>query len=105
MGRGYSDNSAYLFDYCNINKKGVYKYIWLSDDKEIVDSIKVDQNRTAYLKKSLRGVWASLRANLLITSHGIRDVLFYTAIEGRTPELYLHHVIPTRERNGRMARL
>jgi CDP-glycerol glycerophosphotransferase len=102
MGRGYGDNSAYLFDYCNINKKSEYKYIWLSDDKEIVDSIKVVQNRTAYLKKSLRGVWASLRANLFITSHGIQDVLFYTAIQGRTPELYLHHGIPIRGGNGKV---
>ena len=27
MGRGYGDNSAYLFDHCNTNKKGVYKSV------------------------------------------------------------------------------
>jgi CDP-glycerol glycerophosphotransferase (TagB/SpsB family) len=101
MGRGYGDNSAYLFDYCNNNKKGVYKYIWLSDDNEIVDSIRVVQNRTAYLKRSLRGFWVSLRANLFVTSHGIQDVLFYSAINGRTPELFLHHGIPIRGASGK----
>lgn len=102
MGRGYGDNSAYFFDYCNKHKKGTYEYIWLSDDNEIVDSIKVVQNRKAYLKRSLRGLWVSLRANLFITSHGIQDVLFYKAIKGRTPELFLHHGIPIRGASGKV---
>ena len=102
MGRGYGDNSAYFFDYCNNNQKGVYKYIWLSDDNEIVDSITVVQHRTAHLKRSFRGLWVSLRANLFITSHGIQDVLFYLPIEGRTPELFLHHGIPIRGASGKV---
>mgnify|MGYP002525548759 CR=1 FL=1 len=96
MGSKYGDNSASFFEYCNTQQKGVYEYYWLSDRKDIVDTIKLKHNSNAFLKKSFRGIWISLRANIFVTSHGIQDVIFYPPISGRVKELYLHHGLPLR---------
>lgn len=95
MGNRFGDNSAAFFDYCNVYKENAYKYYWLSDNAKVVDSIK-SKGWDAYLKKSFKGIWISLRASLFITSHGLKDVLFYSLKSKRTPELYFHHGIPLR---------
>jgi CDP-glycerol glycerophosphotransferase (TagB/SpsB family) len=95
LGNRFGDNSASFFNFCNVHKENTYKYYWLSDSSKVVASIK-SKGRNAYLKKSLKGFWLTLRASLFITSHGLKDVLFYSVKRGIVPELYLHHGIPLR---------
>jgi len=95
MGNRYGDNSAAFFEYCNTYKDSLYEYYWLSDSDDVVNNIRLEK-RNAFLKKSIQGIWISIRANLFVTSHGVQDVLFYTPVSGRTTELYLHHGVPIR---------
>jgi len=100
MGNAYGDNSAHFFEYCNKHRVGIYRYIWLSDNKQVINFVKSQKNREAYLKKSIKGIWISLRAGVFITSHGLEDVLIDTSITRRGKEIYLHHGIPIRGADG-----
>ena len=95
FGNRYGDNSSALFEYCNSRKAGVFKYYWLTDGINIVDAVR-STGANSYLKISIQGVWLSLRASLFVTSHSIKDVLFYHPMIGRTPQLFVNHVIPSR---------
>ena len=96
FGNRYGDNSSALFEYCNSRKAGVFKYYWLTDGINIVDAVR-STGANSYLKISIQGVWLSLRASLFVTSHSIKDVLFYHPMIGRTPESvsYTHLTLPT----------
>ena len=50
----------------------------------------------AYLKFSLKGIILSLRAKVIVTSHGSEDVLFAPPTFLKIKEIYCHHGIPLR---------
>jgi CDP-glycerol glycerophosphotransferase (TagB/SpsB family) len=59
----YIDNSKYLFEYINQNRKDIY-CIWITDNKETLNYLKNTGNRV-YLRWSIKGIYYSLRAKVV----------------------------------------
>ena len=72
LGRGYADNSRYLFEYV-VEERPDVRAVWLSKDPETVANVR-DRGYEAYHARSLRGRWLALRAGCVVVSHGLRDV-------------------------------
>ena len=95
LGERYGDNSGYLFEYCSDNYFSKYRSVWLTNRSRIVKEIR-SKGREAYLKFSLKGIILSLRAKVIVTSHGSEDVLFAPPTFLKIKEIYCHHGIPLR---------
>jgi len=63
-GCTYSDNSKYLFEYVNKNKKNI-KAVWLTRNKEVVEKIRKKGMR-AYLFGDIRAYYFCIRAGVAI---------------------------------------
>jgi len=95
LGEKYGDNSGYLFEYCSDNYFSIYNSIWLTNRKTIVKEVR-SKGRKAYLKFSLKGLLLTLRAKVIVTSHGSNDVLIAPITFHKIKEIYCHHGIPLR---------
>jgi CDP-glycerol glycerophosphotransferase len=74
FGEKYSDNSMYLFEYaCQMREMDC---IWLTHKKSIIIHLK-EQNKKAHYIWSLKGIWYSLRAGIVVVSSGKIDVNRY----------------------------
>ncbi len=92
----FGDNSGALYQYLIKTYPNEFRSVWLTDHIEIVYNVK-EMGGEAYLRKSLIGIWLSLRAGLIVITHNIEDVLVYKPILKKTKVLYLHHGIPVRK--------
>jgi len=95
-GKYFGDNSKALYLYLLKKKASPFRPIWLSDKQDIIKEIR-RKGGEAYRKKSLKGIWMSIRADLVVTSHSLSDALLYCPVNNRPKELYLHHGIPLRK--------
>ncbi|MBQ9664942.1 MAG: CDP-glycerol glycerophosphotransferase family protein [Bacteroidaceae bacterium] len=71
-GEKYDDNSRYLYEYVNSCYNDQIHTIWLSEKKDIVENVR-QTGGEAYLSNSRLGKWFSLRAGVVIYSHGLMD--------------------------------
>jgi CDP-glycerol glycerophosphotransferase (TagB/SpsB family) len=94
-GDSFGDNSGALYKHFINKYKRQYHCVWLANYSETVAYAR-SFGGEAFLKTSLKGLWFSLRASLIITSHRTQDVLVYKPIFKRPKELYLHHGVPMR---------
>jgi len=95
-GEHYGDNSAALFEYMRDNNGEALRLVWLTDNRDVICSVQADGGE-AWLKRSMRGIWLSLIAGCIVTSHSFEDVLLFCPQHGYPHELYLHHGIPLRK--------
>jgi len=90
LGKYFDGNGSALYQYIIKCHKGEFCCVWLTDSKEVLLLVKNVGGR-AYLRKSLTGIWLSLRASLIVTSHQTSDVLLYSPVLKTPKELLLHH--------------
>ncbi|MFD1037156.1 CDP-glycerol glycerophosphotransferase family protein [Virgibacillus byunsanensis] len=69
-GQGFRGNSKYLFLQMVEDEK--LKCVWISRNNQVVKDL-VNKGYTAYKLHSLKGIYAQLRAKLVIHSHSIND--------------------------------
>ena len=93
QGKYFYDNGSALYQYIIKCHKGEFSCVWLTDSKEVLLLVKNVGGR-AYLRKSLTGIWLSLRASLIVTTHHTSDVILYNPILKRPKELLLLHGAP-----------
>ena len=93
QGKYFDGNSCALYQYFIKVHKGEFLCVWLTDSEEVLLYVK-NIGGVAHLKKSLTGIWLSLRAPLIVTTHSSRDVLLYSTILKKPKELLLHHGAP-----------
>jgi len=96
QGNSFGDNSGALYKYYISKDKGEFRCIWLTNYPETVNYVR-GLGGEAFLKTSLQGLWFSLRASSIVSSHSYQDVLLYKPISRRPKELYLHHGVPIRK--------
>ena len=90
LGKYFDGNGSALYQYIIKCHKGEFSCVWLTDSKEVLLLVKNVGGR-AYLRKSLTGIWLSLRASLIVTTHQTSDVLLYSPVLKTPKELLLHH--------------
>ncbi len=86
-GQLYADNSKYLFEYVAENKKDI-RPIWLSQNEEVIKEVRA-KGYEAYLFKSIKGIWMSMRAASVFETEGNQDVIGYAI--GKTKIIQLWH--------------
>ncbi len=94
-GKRFADNSALVFEKIKEEHHDL-QAVWLTNNRQIVQAI-TKNGGEAYLRRSVRGIWLSLRTSIYLTSHGIKDVLMYVPMFKRPKHIYLHHGIPLRK--------
>jgi len=92
----FDDNSGALYQYFTKYHKEEFRCVWLTNGIEALSYVE-NMGGEAYLRRSLIGIWLSLRAGLIVITHNIEDVLVYKPILKKTKVLYLHHGIPVRK--------
>jgi CDP-glycerol glycerophosphotransferase (TagB/SpsB family) len=95
-GKHFGDNSGSLYLYCIKYHKEEYRCIWLTDSLDVISYIR-GIGGEAYLKKSIAGIWLSLRAAIIVTTHHTNDVLLFNPSLQRPKVLYLYHGCPNRK--------
>lgn len=86
-GHLYGDNSKYMFEYINKNYPEI-KAVWISKEKIIVANLRKNGYRAEYAK-SLNGIFALCRAELLFETSGHNDLSFFV-VKG-VKEIQLWH--------------
>ena len=71
-GHQYEDNSRALFEYVLQNKDAQIRSIWLTRNAEVADMLK-GRGCEAYKIRSLKGMWAALRAGASFYTNGLID--------------------------------
>ncbi len=93
-GEHFGDNAAFVFSKAQTNKD--IEAIWLTNSKKVVKEIQ-QQGGKVLLRRSLKGIWMSLRAPVIASTHSIKDVLMFVPFKGFPHFVYLHHGIPMRK--------
>ena len=92
-GNRYSDNTSYLFEYVNKEKKDVTA-VWLSNKSEIISNLRSKELK-AFHKNSILGLYYGCRAAVTFVNCGYSDVNMY-AIE-KSLKVQLWHGIPLKK--------
>lgn len=92
-GKKYSDNSKYIFEHILCNEKQI-KAFWMTNDQRCFDDL--NNMKLPVLKKfSLKGIYISMRASLVICSNGLTDVNEFCSIGAK--KVMLWHGIPVKK--------
>ncbi|MDS0283045.1 CDP-glycerol glycerophosphotransferase family protein [Haloarcula onubensis] len=89
-GEGFVDNAKYLFLHV-ANERPEIRAVWLSKDKATVATLRA-RGYEAFLPTSPTGMYNSLRAGVVVVSHGVADVNL--ACSGGADIVQLWHGIP-----------
>ena len=92
-GKHYGDNCGALYQYFTKFQKEDFRSVWLTDSKDVLLYVQ-NMGGETYLKISLTGIWLSIRAHLIVTTHHTSDVILYNPILKRPKELLLLHGAP-----------
>ena len=91
----FGDNSAALFSYIHKNHPELTA-IWMTNNDQVVKEI--EQLGDSVLKRrSFRGIWLSLRAEVVVSSHGLKDAIMFEPLFYRPKLVYLGHGIPLKK--------
>lgn len=77
-GLMFKDNSKYLFLFLQKYYKKDIKSIWISKNKSLISELR-NNKYPVFHKWSLKGIYYTLRAKVIIQSHGEGDVNLYLA--------------------------
>ena len=92
-GNRYSDNTSYLFEYVNKEKKDVTA-VWLSNKSEIISNLR-SKGFKAYHKNSILGFYYGCRAAITFVNCGYSDVNMYAVAKSLKVQLW--HGIPLKK--------
>ncbi|MBM9458385.1 CDP-glycerol glycerophosphotransferase family protein [Nocardioides sp. zg-536] len=92
LGRSYSDNARYYFEYVCANHPEV-EAVWLTNSPAVLAEVR-SSGRKCEMSGSLRGYWVSARAAIAIVTTGRRDVNRYV-VPPRVVNLW--HGIPLKK--------
>jgi CDP-glycerol glycerophosphotransferase (TagB/SpsB family) len=76
-GQKYDDNPKYLYEYVNKNYKNI-RAIWITKNKKIIGDIALKGE--VYYSYSLKGVYYSFKAGVVLFSHRVNDISFKGAL-------------------------
>jgi len=93
LGLMFKDNSKYMFLYMHKHLKSQIKVVWIATNKALIEELQSNGFK-AYYKWSFKGIINTLRAKVVIVSHGLNDVNQYLA-SGFTVNLW--HGVPLKK--------
>ncbi len=93
-GKRFADNSALVYEFIQ-RKHPELRPVWLTNSQEVFKKVRAEKGEV-YYRRSLKGIWLSLRTPIYLTSHGVKDVLMFIPLLKRPKHIYLHHGIPLR---------
>ncbi|MGL5056687.1 MAG: CDP-glycerol glycerophosphotransferase family protein [Fusobacteriaceae bacterium] len=98
FGERYSDNSRYLYEYLNSNKKryNLKKVIWITQNINIFQELK-SQNKEVYMKKSIKSIFYHLKAKYHIIDQSTNDIFGKLSSSSETIKINLWHGIPLKK--------
>lgn len=96
FGHRFADNPKYLYLYVSQVPNDSTKAIWISKDRDIVNSL-VSQGLPAYYLYTPKGIWHCLRAGVYIYDNYSKDVCFL--LSGGAKKFNLWHGIPLKKIN------
>ena len=91
----FGDNSAALFSYIHKNHSELTA-IWMTNSDQVVEEIKY-LGCSVHKRRSFRGIWLSLRAEVVVSSHGLKDAIMFEPFSHRPELVYLGHGIPLKK--------
>lgn len=91
----FGDNSAVLYNYIRENHPE-FTAIWMTNNDQVVEEIK-QLSGLVLKRRTLRGIWLSLRAEVVVSSHGIKDAIMFEPFSHRPKLVYLGHGIPLKK--------
>jgi CDP-glycerol glycerophosphotransferase (TagB/SpsB family) len=95
LGKRFSDNPRYLFQYCNQHKEELnIRPIWLSHDRDIAGYL-ADAGVEAYYYHSWKGIWYALIGKVYLYDHYSKDINF--AQSGGAVKVDMWHGIPLKK--------
>ncbi len=96
FGKRFADNPKYLYLYLSQYRKEQVRVLWISKDKGIVDLLR-DNGYLAYHNRSLRGIWACLRAGVYLYDNYSKDISFW--LSGGALKVNLWHGVGNKKIN------
>jgi len=91
----FGDNSAALYKYILKNHPEIIA-IWMTNNTHVEDEIN-KLGGPVCKRRSVHGIWLSLRAEVVISSHGIKDAIMFEPFYHRPKLVYLGHGIPLKK--------
>lgn len=91
----FGDNSAALFSYIHKNHPKLTA-IWMTNIDKVVEETK-QLGGSVLKRRTFRGIWLSLRAEVVVSSHGIKDAIMFEPFSHRPELVYLGHGIPLKK--------
>ncbi|MEA2096430.1 MAG: CDP-glycerol glycerophosphotransferase family protein [Candidatus Cloacimonadota bacterium] len=91
----FGDNSAALFCYIHKNHPELTA-VWMTNNDHVVEEIK-QIGGSVLKRRTLSGIWLSLRAEVVVSSHGIKDAIMFEPFFHRPKLVYLGHGIPLKK--------
>ncbi len=93
-GKSFSDNPKYLYLYINQYQKSKIKAIWITKNRKVLDELRAN-GFSAYMKKSLKGMYYALRGKYWFYGHFTTDIAFW--LSGGAVKFNLHHGTPIKK--------
>lgn len=89
FGERFSDNSRYLYLYCNDNKEklNLNKVIWVTSNEEIIDDLKKN-NFLVVRKNTIKSYWYHLRAGYHFIDQSPDNIDKYFSIRSKRVQLW-----------------
>lgn len=91
----FGDNSATLYNFIRENNPELKAY-WMTNSEEVVNAIK-RIGGTVLKRRTFWGIWMSLRAEVVVSSHGVKDAILFEPIFHKPKLIYLGHGIPLKK--------
>ncbi len=92
--KSFSDNPKYLFLYINQYQKGKIKAVWITKNRKVLEELRA-KGFSAYMKKSLKGMYYALRGKYWFYGHFTTDIAFW--LSGGAIKIDLHHGTPIKK--------
>ncbi|KAB7664653.1 CDP-glycerol glycerophosphotransferase family protein [Plesiomonas shigelloides] len=94
-GKGFSDNSKFLFLHVLKNKNDIKAY-WIVKDDALFKEL-INLNLPVLKATSLKGLWYQARAGVLFYSHSVQWDFFAPIINFRVKRIQLWHGLPIKK--------
>lgn len=95
MGKSFTDNSMYLYNYLKKKDKSKKLVIVIGNDDEF-QRLKQEGN-IVYKQYSLAGLFSVCRAGLLLVTHSVEEDINFLTISPRSKLVYLSHGTPVKK--------
>ncbi len=96
VGEKYNDNSRHFFEFLLSEKPKDIQFFWITKNKKIISELK--KNDIPVINShSLKGIWLTLRAKVLIMSSNLLDINYKFLITDNQIKIQLWHGIPLKK--------